>query len=101
MAIVLNINRPMIAVAGDAPAPDADAYWSPKLEAAADRVARAIRAVARIETPGGVTHYVGSAFAVAPRLAVTTDDVGRQLFIRGFQELEPGQPLALLNFGVP
>jgi hypothetical protein len=106
MAIVLDKtggpgSRPMLQVAGDGLAGEPDEYWTPKLEAAADRVARAIRAVARIDTPGGFTHFVGSAFMVAPRLAVTTDYVGQQLFVRGHQQLEPGQPLALLNFGVP
>src|SRR5687768_11217269 len=92
-------SRPMLQVAGDGLAGEPDAWWTPKLEAAADRVARAIRAVARIDTPGGFTHFVGSAFMVAPRLALTADNVGGQLLNRRDQ-LAPGQPLALLDFGV-
>jgi len=103
MAIILDktgarLSRPMLQVDGDGLAGEPDEYWTPKLVAAADRVARAIRAVARIDTPGGFTHYVGSAFMVGPRLAVTADNVGGQLLNR-LDQLAAGQPLALLDFG--
>lgn len=73
MAIIRNADRPALRLVGEGLEPSKQ--WSPK-SAELGNVLSATRAVARIEIEGGVFPWAGTAFVVAPRLALTASYVG-------------------------
>ncbi|UFX49418.1 serine protease (plasmid) [Bradyrhizobium sp. 41S5] len=82
--IVLASLRPAFPIEGETikPGPD-NPIWSEPLAAAADVLARAVRATARLESSDRDLEFIGTAFAVTPRLAAVTGHIAQLMLQKG------------------
>ncbi|MGY4172661.1 trypsin-like peptidase domain-containing protein [Bradyrhizobium sp. USDA 4529] len=94
--VILSAERPVFPIDGEAIEGVAfNSVWSEPLTSAADKLTRALRATARIETSDDALPFIGTAFAVTPTLAAVTGHIA-QLMLK---KREVGfDPVYRLNF---
>jgi len=83
MAIVRIEGRPAVTIRDGQMPDDLPANWRSSLEEAKANIEHAIGGTARLETSDGTLPYLGTAFVVASRLAITTKHVAAFLYSRG------------------
>jgi hypothetical protein len=82
-AVVVGGLRPALPIEDGRIRPDPGSLWFEPLATAADVVARAARATARLETSEKDLDFIGTAFAVSPTLAAATAHIARLMLQKG------------------
>jgi hypothetical protein len=76
-AVISKALRPALTLENGRIAPYPDSQWFEPLVLAADTIAQAARATARLETSDKDLDFIGTAFAVSPTLAVAAGHIAR------------------------